>query len=198
MPKPFFIIFIFFCNACFSSIPKLSKYEKRWAIFHPFAAIKVNKISKKCFVIYKQPNIKTELDTFTNGGKLDAFRHAFFMAAYAQKVKVEKLRKLGKAHEKGNYRQFLKSQLEDGERPDSLSCEMDLLNNELGFVIGKSNKKLILEELKNAVISEIKNGKAFIIKRNVFGNYVDCNNQEIDIFWFSKSWFVPKCLIKSD
>src|SRR5690606_27581918 len=161
MPKPFFIIFIFFCNACFSSIPKLSKYEKRWAIFHPFAAIKVNKISKKCFIIYKQQNIKTELDTFTNGGKLDAFRHAFFMAAYAQKVKVEKLRKLGKAHEKGNYRQFLKSQLEDGERPDSLSCEMDLLNNELGFVIGKSNKKLILEELKNAVISEIKNGKAF-------------------------------------
>lgn len=197
MSKFTFLICFFFCYTCFSSIPSISKYEKRWATFHPLAAIRVKKITKKCFVIYNQPNIRTELDAFANGGKLDAFRHVFFMAAYSQKIKPKKLRKLGEAHEKSNYRQFLKSQMEYGERPDSLACIMDLKNNELGFTLGKAYKKLTLDELKNLVISEIKKGNAFIIKRNSLGHYVNCNNEEIDMNVFSKQWFVPKCLVTS-
>lgn len=197
MQKTFSIIFFLLCETYFASVPKLSKYEKRWAAFHPLAAIHVKKITNKCFAIYNQPNIKTELDNFANGGKLDAFRHVFFMAAYGQKIKTKKLRKLGEAHEKSNYRQFLKSQMEFGERPDSLACIMDLKNNELGFKLSLANKKLNLDELKNLVISEIKKGNAFIIKRNSLGHYVDCNNEEIDTNVFSKQWFVPKCLVPS-
>ena len=80
------------------------------------------------------------------------------MAAFAQKIKIKKLKKLGIAHEKGNYRQFKKYQNEEGERPDSLSNVMDLKNNDLGLKIGSENKKISLADLKELVINEIKNG----------------------------------------
>lgn len=175
-----------------------SKYEWLWALGHPFAAVKVKMITKKCYFIYNNdPNLKNQLDHFSNGGKLDAFRHVFFMAAFAQKIKVKKLRKLGIAHEKGNYRQFLRSQNEDGEIPDSLETVMDLKNNEVGFEIGKENKKAALENLKDIVVSEIKKGKAMIMKRNNKGIYLDCSNKPIDL-WMFRTWSTPKCLVSSD
>jgi hypothetical protein len=152
----------------------------------------------KTFVIYEQPNTKIALDNFNNGGKLDAFRHVFFMAAFAQKIKIKKLKKLGIAHEKGNYRQFKKHQNEEGERPDSLSNVMDLKNNDLGLKIGSENKKISLADLKELVINEIKNGKAQIIKRNKQEMYVECNDQIIDMQLYKGKWFVPKCLVPSN
>ncbi len=80
---------------CFSQTVELSRSEIQWVLTHPFAAIKVKKISKHAFSIYHLSAIKFELDSFTNGGKLDAFRHTFFMAAFAQKVKPKKIKKLG-------------------------------------------------------------------------------------------------------
>jgi len=165
---------------------------------HPIAAIKVKKMYSKSYAIYNQPATKIALDNFNNGGKLDAFRHVFFMAVFSQKIKAKKIKKLGIAHEKGNYRQFKKHQNEEGEQPDSLSNVMDLKNNELGLIIGAENKKLPLDELKLKVIKEINAGKATIIKRNSNGHYVDCNNQLIDQKLYVNKWYVPKCLVLSD
>lgn len=199
MRHAFLVIFTFSCIHCSSqSFKSLSRYEKCWAITHPFAALKVKKISKKCFAIYNQKDIKLQLDTFSNGGLLDAFRHSFFMAAYAQKVKVKKLRKLGIAHEKANYRQFLNSGLEDGEMPDSLSSVMDLRNNETGLGIGKTHQKDQLDTLEHIVITEIKNGSMLVMKRNKSGAYLDCNGDGIGLQDLSKQWQVPKCLIASN
>ncbi|MDP1800605.1 MAG: hypothetical protein Q8L81_04590 [Bacteroidota bacterium] len=172
------------------------KQELWWSVWHPFAALKVKKIHKKVSIVYNANNTKLLLDGYTTGGRLDAFRHAFFMAAFAQKIKIKKLRKLGIAHEKGNYRQFLKRQSENGELPDSLGSVMDLANNELGFKIGSENKKKTLEELKGEVIKEINNGKALVMKR-ANGSYVDCNNKIIDSLSYKGKWFVPKCLVPS-
>lgn len=188
----FFIAFLTSVNA-----QKLFPEEIIWSTTHPFAAIRLKKIYKKVFILYKQPSTILALDSFSNGGKLDAFRHIFFMAAFAQKIKLKKLRKLGIAHEKGNYKQFLKHQNEEGELPDSLSCVMDLTNNELGFKIGLNHKKISLDELKLEVIKEINNGNAVILKRNNNKLYVDCNNNVIDIKAYEKKWCVPKCLISS-
>jgi hypothetical protein len=174
------------------------KEDVLWAIGHPFAAIKVKKMYSKTYVICEQPNTKIALDNFNNGGKLDAFRHVFFMAAFAQKIKIKKLKKLGIAHEKGNYRQFKKHQNEEGERPDSLSNVMDIKNNDLGLKIGSENKKISLADLKELVINEIKNGKAQIIKRNKQEMYVECNDQIIDMQLYKGKWFVPKCLVPSN
>lgn len=198
MFRAVFILFIFTCGTCLSQFAQLSRYEKCWAIGHPVAAFKVKKITAQCYKIYKPSQLKSPLDSFSNGGKLDAFRHVFFMAAYAQKIKTKKLRKLGIAHEKANYRQFLHARQEEGEAPDSLGSVMDLKNNELGLLLGSPNKKINLNELKTLAISAINAGSAVIIKRNKTGNYVTCNGEIIDGKFFYNVWYVPKCLIASN
>jgi len=120
------------------------------------------------------------------------------MAAYAQKITIKKLRKLGIAHEKTNHRQFLKSKTEDNELPDSLGSVMDLKNNEIGFKTGSANKNLTLEELSRQVLNVIKKGNAFIMRRNEKGVYLDCDGRIIDLKLYLKKWAVPKCLVASD
>lgn len=174
-----------------------SQYEKAWALAHPIAALKVKKIYTKATPEFRLPKVKQQTDTFGNGGKLDAFRHTFYMAAFAQKVKVKKLRELGQAHEKANHQQFLRRKNEDGEVPDSLGSVMDLANNEVGFLIGSTNKKADLKTLRELVIKAIKSGDCKIMNRTKKGVYLDCNNKEIDLKNFVGKWDVPKCLVSS-
>lgn len=174
---------------------KLSSPEKTWTVVHPFAAFRVYKISNHCDEIYNLANKTAELDTFINGGTLDAYRHVFYMAAFSQKVKPNKVRKLGRAHEKGNYLQFKNSKLEDGELPDSLSSVMDLRNNEIGIELGNTYKQQSLTELNQRVLTEIKLGKVYVLKRNNKGEYVTCNEQTIELSEYKHKWNIPKCLI---
>jgi len=192
------IIFMFGVLTSKSQTPKASAAEFKWAIFHPFAAIKVKKITKAANLLLPTLNIKEALDNYTAGGKADAFRHVYFMALYAQKIKAKKLIKLGKAHEKSNYRQYKKYKDEYGEKPDSLSSVMDLNNNKVGIKIGHENKSLEKKELATLVIKDIQNGKALIMKRNDKGEYLDCNGKIINVNEFDHRWYVPKCLVQSD
>ena len=199
MCKVFIVIFIFFVsNLNAQKSGSRSRYEKKWALSHPFAALKVKKIYKKCFPYYNEIKKLGVLDTCENGGKLDAFRHTFFMPAFAQKIKARKIRKLGIAHEKGNYIQFLNRINEPGELPDSLSSVMDLYNNELGLKIGSQNKKTDLKDLKDLVIVEIKKGNSVYFKRNSKGQYLNCDGGIIVLDDYKTKWFVPKCLIPSN
>lgn len=176
----------------------ISKYEFRWAFWHPFAALKVKHRLPKAMEMYKEVKQAKRLDTLEFGGKLDAFRHAFTMACLAQHIKVKKLRKLGIAHEKGNKRQFKKLKLEFGERADSLACEMDLRNNEAGFAIGSTHKKETMADLKLIVLTQIQAGKAWYLKRNADYNYLSCGGQVIDLKAWAGIWAVPKCLIRTN
>jgi hypothetical protein len=197
MCKKILLLFLGLQLTVSAQIPKTSIHEWTWALGHPFAALKVKKITKKCNKLIPQTNLNTHLDNYSNGGQLDAYRHTFYMAAYSQKVKPKKLRKLGQAHEKTNYRQFKKHKKEDGEIADSLSSVMDLKNNELGFKIGVENRNESLEALSVKVIEEIKKGNAFIMKRNSAGAYLDCEGNVIDLKEYKKVWNVPKCLVRS-
>lgn len=193
------IVFIFlFVEIWSQKISSRSRYEKCWAFTHPFAALKVKNIYKKCMPIYEETKKNNLLDAFENGGKRDAFRHTFFMAAFAQKIKTKKIRKLGIAHEKGNYTHFLKNIKEDGELADSLSTVMDLKNNELGFKIGSANKKKDLSGLKDLATEEIKKGEAVYFKRNSSGQYLNCNGEIILLENYKNKWFIPKCLIPTN
>ena len=199
MHKIFIVIFIFLvCSLQAQKFGSRSRYEKRWAIFHPIVALKVKKIYKKCLPLYNFIKKDRVLDTCENGGKLDAFRHVFFMAAFAQKIKVKKVRKLGIAHEKGNYADFLKGINEQGELPDSLSSVMDLYNNELGLKIGSANKKTDLRDLRDILTEEIKKGSAVYFKRNLNGQYQTCSGEIIVLSHYKMKWFIPKCLIKTN
>lgn len=177
---------------------QVSKYEYRWAFFHPFAAIKVKKHLKEAMSVYQEVKKTKQLDEFESGGTLDAFRHTFTMAYLSRYVKTKKLRKLGKAHERGNEYFFYKKQQEFGERADSLACVMDLRNNELGFEIGLKYCQVSKEELKAIVIEQIKNGNAWKLKKNSQNQYVSCENEPILMENYKNRWFLPKCLIKSN
>lgn len=169
-----------------------------WALSHPMASVKVNSIYKKQQFIYKKEELKMVLDSFGDCGKLDAFRHVYFMAAFAQKIKVKKLRRLGIAHEEENYREFLKGEADAEFRHDSLSMVMDLYNNELGFQTGLAFPELEPEALKMKVIEKIQAGEALIAKRNLQGTFLDCEGNRLSMKDYSGKWFVPKCLIRSD
>lgn len=183
---------------CLSQPVKISRDELGWAFFHPFAAIKVNKISRQIGPVYEANKNTMQPDSFANGGRSDAYRHVFYMAAFAQKVRVKKLRRLGRAHEKANYRSFLRGGREEGERPDSLSCEMDLYNNELGFTIGNTNRKSDVQSLSQIVLRALQEGRGRIMKRNANGNYLNCEGQKIRTELFTGRWYVPKCLVASN
>lgn len=198
MKKRYFLtitgLIVFSLCSC-QAVRKLSRPEKTWTVVHPYAAFRVYKISKRCDEIYKLAIENAEMDTFTNGGTLDAYRHMLYMAAFSQKVKPNKIRKLGIAHEKGNYLQFKNSKIEDGEIPDSLSSVMDLWNNQIGIELGNKYKQQSLTELNQHVLTEIKFGKVYVLKRNNMGEYMTCNGQVIVLSDYNHKWNIPKCLI---
>jgi len=176
----------------------LSKYEKRWTFFHPFAAYKIKRHQKEMYAVYEEVKKNNLLDQYANGGKLDAFRHIFAMAYFSKFVKVKKLRKLGRAHEKGNYRQFLKGLTEEGEVPDSVSSVMDLANNEVGFSLRKIAHISSLAALTNHVIEVVKRGGALVMERNEQGFYLTCKGEIINMSGKKGTWGIPKCLVGSN
>lgn len=182
---------------CFAQ-QSVSSYEFRWACFHPFAALSIKKQLPKALAIYAGVKETGRPDAYNSGGKLDAFRHVYTMAFLARTINPRKLRKLGKAHEKGNKKQFGKGQQEEGERPDSLAGDMDLRNNELGFTIGRANRTTNDTLLKEIVLQAITDGQAWYLKRNARSEYVDCAGKPLDEALYRKSWYVPKCLIKTN
>lgn len=191
---------ILLCGLCLVShaqLPRVTRSEAAWALLHPFAAIKLKRISREVSRVYQLEKHKPPLDGLDNGGTSDAYRHAFFMAGFAQHIGTRKLRRLGRAHEKANYRNFKKHRREEGELADSLSMVMDLWNNELGFELGSSQRYITLQELSAHVIRAIQNGEARIMRRNNQGSYLDCNGNVLDIEQFKDQWQVPKCLVPS-
>ncbi|MBK9284123.1 MAG: hypothetical protein IPM51_07350 [Sphingobacteriaceae bacterium] len=174
-----------------------SRFEYGWAFMHPYAAIHVKKIYKNTIMIYKGPENKLVLDSLESGGKLDAYRHVLFMAAFSQKIKAKKIRKLGIAHEKGNKHMHYKKKMEHGFLPDSIDTVMDLHNNELGIRIGSENKSLNYTELSNKVIKSLLEGEGIVTKRNNQGKFTDCNGEVLEqeelVQWNNK-----KCLIRSN
>lgn len=194
------LFLLFFFVITYSVFPQhhISKYEKKWAFAHPFVALKIKKQLPHAMSIYLEVKKSRLLDTLENGGKLDAFRHTYTMAFLARSIKGSKLRKLGEAHEKGDKLRFINNQNEFGERPDSLSCEMDLKNNEVGLSIGKQHAHLNAEDLKQEVINAIKQGKTWYIKRDASAQYTDCEGNLINMGLYHRKWVVPKCLIPTN
>jgi hypothetical protein len=192
-----FFVILFFCQVVhITALPGWP--EIWWAAGHPLAAFKVKKITKHCDKIVDHHQIREQLDSFSTGGKADAYRHMFYMAAYAQKIDGYKLEKLGMAHERTNRKQFEKGKKEEREVPDFISCLMDLVNNETGIIIGSENQELQLKQLSDLIISEILKGKGMIIMRNKKGQYINCDKIPLDIKTFKGKWNIPKCLSHSD
>ncbi len=198
----FIIVFSGFFNTSKSqsvkNFLKLSRPEKCWVLTHPFKAKRAYKVSiearHKADSLAKTPM----LDKDANGGMVDAFRHAYWMARLSQTMKAKKALKLGYAHEKGNYLQYKKHKTEDGSIPDKISSDMDIFNNKIGAQIGDSLKNTPPEKLEEIIIDAILQGKMKIILKDKNGNYLDCNYNIIPTDSLKHKWINNKCLVNSN
>lgn len=172
--------------------------EKWWAITHPFIAIKAFKITKQ--VLMDLDSLKKEkiIGEDINGGALDAFKHSYWMASLTNKVNSTRALKLGIAHEKGNKIQFKKHRLEDSILPDSISSAMDLHNNIAGSAVIKKKKIYSKKEIQQLIFELLKEGKLMIIKKDLSGNYLNCNGTLINLQEWRGKWNIPKCLVLSN
>jgi hypothetical protein len=180
------------------SFLKLSCPEKRWVLCHLFIAKGAYKISQEATNKTLELTNNITLDSDQNGGQLDAFRHAYWMARITQKYSWRAASTLGKAHEKGNYRDFKKHRTEDGTFPDAQSCQMDFLNNDAGIELGKNNPTINKEELSLKIIDLILTGKLYKIKKDRAGQYLKCNGEIISADELKGKWETPKCVLPSN
>ncbi len=176
---------------------QLSRPEKCWVLTHPFIANKARKITEHVRTITNEISKSTELDGDPDGGQVDAFRHSYWMACLSKKMRAKKALRLGRAHEKGNYLAFKKSEYEESSIPDSMASIMDLFNNQLGIEIAQKNKDADLDSLQTLLIQAIRNGDARMILKNENKEFLDCDRNLLKMTDYKGQWNIPKCLIPS-
>lgn len=185
-------------TSAFKKFSKLSRPEKCWAFQHPFILKKTWNITQEVLKITDSIAGVITLDGDKNGGQVDAFRHAYWMASLAQHIGWRRALKLGRAHEKANYIDFKKHKLEDGTHPDKAGSNMDLYNNKVGAVIGKENKNIFGKDLQIIIIDAIKAGKMKIVKKDSIGNFLDEKGNIIPADSLQGKWENAKCLVDSN
>jgi hypothetical protein len=201
MSSRLLIFFFLLSSQTFSQPPsfkKLSCPEKRWVFLHPFVAKKAYRITIEARNVSKQMESDSLLDHDADGGQVDAFRHSFWMARLAQEMCWRKVKRLGKAHERGNYLDFKKHRTGEETFTDSIASAMDLFNNDIGIKTGRENKSLSSAEIKNLIIKKIIEGRMKIILKDDHGNSLDCERKIIDLKMYAGKWNIPRCLVFSD
>ncbi|MCO6498960.1 MAG: hypothetical protein J5I47_01105 [Vicingus serpentipes] len=173
----------------------LSCSEKKWVVMHPFVAKKAHQITIEVRKTVEEVKRDSVLVGTGNALQVDAFRHTYWMALLTQKIGWRRAKKLGKAHEKGNYKMYKKGQKEDGALPDKISGEMDLFNNGVGIELGRRKD---IENMIDTVIEKVKSGKCKIIKMDKLGNYLACDGTIITNEVMEGKWENNKCLVNSN
>ncbi|MEY4594176.1 MAG: hypothetical protein RIQ47_586 [Bacteroidota bacterium] len=187
-----------FAQSGFRTFFTLSGPEKCWTVFHPFVARKALLMAHEAREQARNTAMLSTLDGDSLGGQVDAFRHAYWMARCAQQFAPNKALRLGKAHERGNYKGFKKNQSEDGERADSALCAMDLFNNSVGVELGYTNRNVTPDSLVLIVQRAILSGRMLIISKDETGAALDCSGKKLNPADFLYQWNIPKCLVSSD
>lgn len=195
------LLLLIFCGygcGTVDSFRRLSGPEKWWVVTHPFVAGPARKISAEAKDLSVKMEKDPRLDGDPDGGSVDAFRHAFWMARLSQRMKMKKALGLGRAHEKSNYRKFLKKEAdEDGNVPDSVSTAMDLYNNTVGAEYGNAHRTTNKDTLILTLIGMIKGGKLKIISKSPDGRSLDCSGNALTPQQYKDKWRNDRCLIDS-
>lgn len=173
----------------------LSSPEKCWVVLHPFVAKKALIITEEAKIATKEVMQEKLLKGNGNGGQVDAFRHAFWMANLTLTIGSNKAKSLGNSHEKGNYKDYKKRKNEDGVIPDKISSEMDFFNNDIGIEIGEMTTDF---DLKGNVVEAVKSGKCKIIKTDEFGDFLNAAGKVIPVEQLKGKWENEKCLVNSN
>ena len=176
---------------------KLSHPERWWVICHPFKAKKAWKATDRTLQITDSIGQTGILGTDLNGGQLDAFKHSFWMIELSRQIGTKAAIALGRAHEKGNYKDFLKGRSEDGSLPDKAASDMDNFNNGVGVELFELNREASERERVEFVINYIIEGKMKILKKNQ-NQFLTCNGDPVDKKSYLGKWENDKCLVPSN
>lgn len=180
------------------SFLQLSSPEKIWAISHPFIAMKAWKITVRSRFVTDSLQKEGIPDRDPSGGKLDAFRHSFWMARLTEKIGVRKALSLGRAHEKGNYHDFKRNRFEEGELPDKAASDMDLYNNKIGVEIGFSLKEADEKLVVDSILRAIKVGRMLVVFKDTLGRACDSLFNPIPANELRGKWVTPRLLVHSN
>ncbi|MCK5537618.1 MAG: hypothetical protein KAI79_12380 [Bacteroidales bacterium] len=185
-------------NGVLKEFKEMHNAERFFAIRYPKSAIEAFKLSK--LAQKKTSEIKTDidLDADDNGGQVDAFRHAYWMAILTIRIGEKKARKLGLAHEKSNSKDYERLKLEEGMIPDFKASFMDLKNNEEGIRIGLQYPESDEENLIPIIKKEILEGRLWKLKKDSAGNYYDYFNKLIPFEKWHGKWMNDKTLVPSN
>ena len=203
MKKLLVILFLFIGLSSYSQsnwkgYKELPGPVKGWVVFHVFKAKRALKVSQEARSLSDSIAKTNLLDGNSNGGQIDAFRHAYWMASLKQCIGEGAARSLGKAYERAGYKLYKKKRLEDGEVPDKIASEMDLYNNEIGLSLVKRRETISKQDLIQRIVTSIKKGKFKVIKRDKKKQYLTCKGQVIPYTDLKGKWENNKCLISSD
>ena len=175
----------------------LSGPEKWWVVCHPFRASKARQTTREVLHVTDSIAAVGILGKDANGGQLDAFKHAYWMAALSERIGQKSALKLGRAHEKGNYRSFKKGRPEDGFLPDRPSSEMDLFNNAAGAAVSQWKKQWTKQELIGKILDMTLEGQLRVLKKEG-GYFYSCDGHLLDLSELAGYWENGKCLVPSD
>lgn len=203
MPVRYYLFFFFLhISVCLIaqsdkglSRKSVSRPEKIWALEHPLVAKRSWKCTHQVWQLVDSVKKSGVIGVDLNGGDLDAFKHAAWMCFLTHEIGNRKARKLGDAHEKGNYLQFKKRQLEDTQLPDSLSSQMDLLNNAYGRSFYLQHSNYSSAQLVQGLIDAVRNAELHKLKKSTTGSFLDCDGKELQMSDYKGRWAIPKCLI---
>jgi len=185
-------------NHTVKSFFQLSTAEKGWTIVHPFIALKAWKITQRVRFVTDSLGKIGIPDRDLSGGKLDAFRHTFWMATLSENIGVRKSLSLGRAHEKGNYRDFKRGRYEEGNMPDKAASDMDLYNNKIGTGIGVALKGTSEKAVVDSIIWAINQGTMRIILKDTTGRSYDSLFRPVPPDELKGRWVTPRILVPSN
>jgi hypothetical protein len=179
------------------SFKTLTGPERCWVVGHLWVAGKAQRVSNHALVLADSVGKMPYMDGNWNGGLVDAFRHGIWMTLLTREIGPKKAARLGRAHEKGNYRMWKKGKLEDGALADAAASEMDLWNNQRGIEIAGENPKAAENLLIISVVHALWAGRMRIISQDSAGNFLDKNGDIIPEEKWKGLWENPRCLVKS-
>ncbi len=196
----FFIVFLVCCNQLMAQnkkmiIQSMSCKNKVWAIRNVSSLKKALVISKEVLNTMDSLYRENLFETNSEGSRLDAFRHIYWMYSLASEIGIEKSRRIGLIYE--DYNQYVFS-VRSCSGYDLAGRLMDEYNNELGLYlfskIGVREKEKVFEEIMNL----ISRGCARIVAKDKLQRSLDVNNNVILESEWKSQWNNNRCLIKSN
>ena len=195
-----FIVFFIWCGQSMAQnrkmiIRSMSCKNKVWAIRNVSSLKKALVISKEVLNTMDSLYRENLFETNSEGSRLDAFRHIYWMYSLASEIGIEKSRRIGLIYE--DYNQYVFS-VRSCSGYDLAGRLMDEYNNELGLYlfskIGVREKEKVFEEIMNL----ISRGCARIVAKDKLQRSLDVNNNVIPESEWKSQWNNNRCLIKSN